>query len=350
MSAPPLVSVIVPVYNSEEYLHQCIDSILNQTYTNIELLLINDGSQDRSGEICDEFAEKDERIRVFYQKNRGVSSARNLGLNNANGKWVSFVDSDDWEDKETYMEILNFVNYKKVDLVIWGIKFITGSYIQNRSFQTNALVNEKTDIQELLMQCDMERLLESPCNKLYLLRIIKKTNLEFDVNLSNNEDIQFNCNYLQNVNAISIYKKSFYNYRKDINRPSLSNTFPENILEIIKGSIKMRTNLFSSYSGHYRDKYDRFLEKQFCNFQLGLKLSMYNNGISAKNRRKKWKQFIKEVKVDQFKGIWYFHILKTKNIFFIDIVFKVRYMVQKHFPDMFLIFKKSINRNLSILN
>ena len=90
-----IVTIIVPVYNAEKYLHKCIDSILTQTYTDFELLLINDGSKDNSGTICNEYAMKDSRIRVFHKENAGVSKARNMGLDNAKGEWITFVDSDD---------------------------------------------------------------------------------------------------------------------------------------------------------------------------------------------------------------------------------------------------------------
>ncbi len=92
----PQISIIVPVYNIEKYFHRCVDSILSQTFTDFELLLINDGSNDNSGAICDEYAAKDARIRVFHKENGGVSSARNLGLDNAKGEWITFVDSDDY--------------------------------------------------------------------------------------------------------------------------------------------------------------------------------------------------------------------------------------------------------------
>lgn len=98
----PKISVIVPVYKAENYLHRCVDSLLAQTFQDFEILLIDDGSPDRSGEICDEYAKKDKRVRVFHKKNGGVSSARNLGLDNARGEWICFVDSDDWVDKDTF--------------------------------------------------------------------------------------------------------------------------------------------------------------------------------------------------------------------------------------------------------
>lgn len=98
----PKISIIVPVYNTERYLSKCIDSILSQSFTDFELLLINDGSLDYSGAICDQYAANDSRVTVFHKENGGVSSARNLGLDNARGEWVTFVDSDDWIARTMY--------------------------------------------------------------------------------------------------------------------------------------------------------------------------------------------------------------------------------------------------------
>ena len=119
----PKVSVIVPVYKAEKYLHRCVDSILSQTFTDWELLLIDDGSPDRSGEICDEYAKKDTRIRVFHKENGGVSSARNMGLDIAKGKWIVFVDSDDWCEPD-YLVDFFFVNVElsAEDMVLQGRK------------------------------------------------------------------------------------------------------------------------------------------------------------------------------------------------------------------------------------
>lgn len=116
----PQISVIVPVYNAERYLHRCVDSILSQTFSNFELLLINDGSKDSSGAICDEYAAKDPRVRVFHKENGGVSSARNLGLDNACGEWIAFVDSDDWISENYLESMLVFdtdINFSSVSLV-----------------------------------------------------------------------------------------------------------------------------------------------------------------------------------------------------------------------------------------
>ena len=95
-SKEPLISVIIPVYNVEEYLDRCLESATLQTYKNIEIILIDDGSTDNSGKMCDEWAEKDRRIRVIHQKNGGLSNARNKGIEEAKGEFISFIDSDDW--------------------------------------------------------------------------------------------------------------------------------------------------------------------------------------------------------------------------------------------------------------
>ncbi len=113
-----LISVIVPVYNVESYLNRCIDSILNQSYRNLEILLIDDGSTDRSGEICDIYAEFDSRVKVIHKINGGLSDARNIGLNEATGDFVSFVDSDDWLDTSMYFELMCIMEEKNVNIII----------------------------------------------------------------------------------------------------------------------------------------------------------------------------------------------------------------------------------------
>lgn len=121
---PPTVSVIVPVYKAEKYLRQCVDSILSQTFTDIELLLINDGSPDNSDKICDEYAALDPRVRVFHKPNGGVSSARNLGLANARGEWVSFVDSDDRIESTMLERLLKKADADNSDIVFCDFNFV----------------------------------------------------------------------------------------------------------------------------------------------------------------------------------------------------------------------------------
>ena len=128
MSDKPLISVIVPVYNVERYLPRCIESILKQTYTNFELILVDDGTPDRSGIICDRYAEKDSRIRVIHKENGGVSTARNAGIDAAKGEWITFVDSDDWVSVK-YLELLaECLDQNDYDLIV-GAKENRGVHI-----------------------------------------------------------------------------------------------------------------------------------------------------------------------------------------------------------------------------
>ena len=119
-----LISVIIPVYKVERYLPRCIDSILSQTYKNIELLLIDDGSPDSSGDICDEYAEKDPRVRMFHKENGGVSSARNLGLDEAKGDYIGFVDSDDYIAPGMYEKLVELIEDNNADIAVCRSSYI----------------------------------------------------------------------------------------------------------------------------------------------------------------------------------------------------------------------------------
>ena len=116
-----LVSIIVPVYNTGEYLYKCLDSIIDQNLQEIELILINDGSTDNSAEICDRYSEKDKRVRVIHKKNEGVSIARNVGIRAAKGEYIGFIDSDDWIEKEMYQDMYYHAKNKEADIVMCDV-------------------------------------------------------------------------------------------------------------------------------------------------------------------------------------------------------------------------------------
>ncbi|MDO4707274.1 MAG: glycosyltransferase [Porphyromonadaceae bacterium] len=130
----PLISVIVPVYNVEKYLHKCLDSLIYQTYKNLEIIVVNDGSTDNSGAICDEYAARDPRVRVFHKENGGLSSARNRGLEAVRGDYIAYVDSDDWVDLDLYRRVVEkFTDDPKLDVVYMDYRFEMpqGSYNQH---------------------------------------------------------------------------------------------------------------------------------------------------------------------------------------------------------------------------
>lgn len=204
----PKISVIVPVYNAEKYLSKCIDSVLAQTFSDWELLLIDDGSPDRSGEICDEYAAKDSRIRVFHKQNGGVSSARNLGLDKAKGEYVTFVDSDDFLDSSYLTDF--FVSNKRADLYIQGFKNQQkGRIISSKQYNTKGYFEE---LSTPFCYGEKNQLLNSPVCKLFLLEIISKYKIGFDTNTSYGEDHLFVLDYIIHCRTMTVSDKIGYIY------------------------------------------------------------------------------------------------------------------------------------------
>ncbi|WP_271393614.1 glycosyltransferase family 2 protein [Aequorivita sinensis] len=202
------ISVIVPVYNVERYLDECIQSILNQDFKDFEVLLINDGSTDKSGEICEEYANKDLRIRVFHKENGGVSSARNLGLDNAKGEWITFVDSDDWIG-ENYFYCLT-LNNENVGLILLNVERYYSNKVQKMLVFDNFILNKN----EFLNNYTLYPHFPGPCAKFFKHENIQKMNLRFDEKLSFGEDALFNIKYVNSaILLIKSNNNSYYNYR-----------------------------------------------------------------------------------------------------------------------------------------
>lgn len=210
----PIVSIIVPVYNVEKYLRRCIDSILIQPQDTFELLLIDDGSPDESGKICDEYAKIDNRVRVFHQTNSGVSSARNVGIDNASGEWIVFVDSDDWVSEE-YLKIL--MHEARGDLVYFGMTVHYGNHSATTYQLPRIETSDKQEIKALISDLKINE--QRWCyfgytwNKLFKKDIIKNNNIRFKPNLSIHEDELFTLQYYRYVKTLKTIPNSIYHYR-----------------------------------------------------------------------------------------------------------------------------------------
>jgi glycosyltransferase involved in cell wall biosynthesis len=210
----PTISVIVPVYNAERYLHKCLDSIINQTYTQLEIILVDDGSPDNCGSICDDYAKKDDRIKVIHQKNKGISCARNSGLNQAIGDYIGFVDSDDWIHEKMYETLITQALLNKSDL--------TSCVIKNSSDITKPAESE--NLRPIIL--DKKELLYNyfsfgfyiPRN-LYSKKLI--TDFKFDENIKFVEDMFFSINIIEKVDNGVFIEFPFYIYN-DNNDMSLT--------------------------------------------------------------------------------------------------------------------------------
>ena len=203
----PKISVIVPIYNSEIYLYRCIDSILSQNYNDFELLLIDDGSTDKSGIICDEYAKKDSRIRVFHKDNGGVSSARNVGLDNANGEWITFADSDDCLFPEW---LGNFNKSVDIDLSCQGM--VTDKPLEKYLSHTVYSFDFHGNPIEFLQVVHHHQILGYLFLKLFKNDYIKEYHIRFDESVSLQEDDIFVLQYLKYCSIIQATSRCGYNY------------------------------------------------------------------------------------------------------------------------------------------
>ncbi|WP_300699489.1 glycosyltransferase [Bacteroides sp.] len=167
MSNRELITVIVPIYNVEPYLRKCIDSILVQTYQHLEIILVNDGSTDNCGIICDEYAPKDARIKVIHQKNKGVSAARNIGLSQAQGTYIGFIDPDDWISPDMYQCLYNELINREADMAACGIYIATDKEIYSQKLQLTEYVEEFTSKEAILSAGKQHQIKNGPCDKLY---------------------------------------------------------------------------------------------------------------------------------------------------------------------------------------
>ena len=206
------VSIIVPVYNVEKYLRQCLESIKNQTYTNLQIIMVNDGSSDNSGSICKEYADSDSRFIYIEQENKGVSGARNTGLNHADGEYLCFIDADDEFTEDAISEQVK--NVGKCDMLITRFNKIDedGNIISNGSVKTAAECSSQETIGFVI------RVLEygyqgNICSKLFKTEIIKKNNIRFDEDIYYNEDRLFIIRYLLCSSSVVIKPIVSYLYR-----------------------------------------------------------------------------------------------------------------------------------------
>lgn len=244
----PTISVIVPVFNVEKYLRCCVDSILAQTFTDIEVLLVDDGSTDASGAICDEYAKADRRVRVFHKKNGGASSARNLGLGEAAGKWIMFVDSDDKvapqicgrllaHAAEGCQPLCMMYNWKDGEIKPCSVGVEKGCYPVERFPEIRAY---------------------GPCARFYERRLVESAGLRFTEGFSFAEDSIFNYEYYSLIEAFAVIDEPLYYYRILPNSLSHGSYIPD-FERIIKALYRERLHLAESLKRNdaefFRDYY-----------------------------------------------------------------------------------------------
>ncbi len=263
----PLVSVIVPIYNVEAYILKCIDSILGQTYTNIEVILVDDGSIDRSGEICDRYAQKDTRVKVFHQANGGVVKARNVGINLASGEYFSFVDSDDRLESTMYEKMIEKAIAKDLQIV-WCDWFVVH---ENTGEKYTESCNYEEDNEKLLCSFLQDKIKGYLWNKLISKDFYHRCKIRTDADCKIMEDKFILLQLLYNNPKMEYVEENLYNYL--LRTDSATGGLTKN--PFIEGR-KNVEHMYEFLSGNNdSEKYLSF----FCEFVMKIKLMMVNSGM-----------------------------------------------------------------------
>ena len=212
----PKISIIVPVYKAEAYLHRCVDSLLAQTFCDFEILLIDDGSPDKSGDICDQYSQQDDRIRVFHKENGGVSSARQLGIEQAKGEYSIHCDPDDWVEPNMLEDLYKKAKATDADIVICD-------YLTENKRQSNYITQHiKVEQARYVLFQLLEGTLHGSCwNKLIRHSCYRQYNISFPSNIIRWEDLFVNCELLSHNISVAYLNKAFYHYDLSTNPNSI---------------------------------------------------------------------------------------------------------------------------------
>ena len=281
-------SIIIPVYNVEKYLTKCIEGVFMQTYTDYEVLLVDDGSTDSSSSICDNLADNSGKIRVIHQKNQGLSAARNTGIDNAIGEYLIFLDSDDyWDDENALQEINQIIDKTNVEVVTWSLrKYIedTGE-IETKQKQFAPLYkNGKTDIVKALLQNSLYR--ACACDKAVKRSLIIENSLYFKLG-DTSEDIEWAAELMICMKSIEILPKDFYVYRQ--RKGSITKTKSQkNINDLIR-HIENCIRFGEAISDKlFREVYWGYVSEQYTNMLIVFAIEKIMKENISEVEKNKW--------------------------------------------------------------
>lgn len=245
----PIVSIIVPVYNAEKTIQRCVESILGQDFQDFELLLIDDGSQDASGALCDAFAQRDARVRVLHKENGGVSAARNLGLSQAQGVYLQFLDSDDWITADATTMLVRTAREYQCDLVISDFYRVVGDRVSHKGDIQEDTVLSREEYAAHMMERPADFYYGVLWNKLYRREIVERHHLRMNPEISWCEDFMFNLEYIRYAERFYALQVPIYYYVKT--KGSLASQY----LSIPK-TIRMKLMVFEYYNRFFKTVLD----------------------------------------------------------------------------------------------
>lgn len=294
-----MVSVIVPVYNVEQYLPKCIESLINQTYKNIQIILVDDGSTDQSGKICDAYAERDSRIEVVHQANGGVSKARNQGIELANGKYIAFCDADDWVEPDMYEYLYGLLATSKCNIASCGAWMESPK--DKMAIGYSRKQNLHLDVEESIVQMHLRRCMSDwVVTKLFDGKIIHA--LRYDESLTVCEDYKFECEAIESSQGVVCGTEVKYHYIQ--RKSSVSNNGYTSEFE--KG-LAVREVFLEKYAKEYPDR-KREIAARYMLEIMGILTAMIKGDCIDKDRKNEIVTYIRQ-------NLWSYLLTKGPDLY-----------------------------------
>lgn len=313
-----LISIIIPVYNPGQHLNKCLDSIINQTYKNLEIILVDDGSSDGSGAICDSYASNDSRITCIHQENQGVSSARNAGLAACNGDYVHFPDSDDYLDLNTYEILMSEITNCEAVVFEYTVEYPDRSFEHTHPLEHDGIVDGIEAVIRLFSGYHFV------CNKLMCRELIEK--LSFRTDILRGEDTLFAAQALLRANKVRYISNPFYHYVQS-NDSATRGSFRTSQLSILK-LYDAYESLFSGLAPNVLDTCISYLQDNL----IGIYYDMWGDQRSFDSERKLVNNYLRRY----YKKACDFNKGNTKKL--------VKFFMATYFPDLFCRLHKIIHK------
>ena len=317
-----MISIIVPIYKAEKYIHRCIDSILAQSYTDFELLLVDDGSPDNCGAICDEYAARDSRVCVFHKQNGGVSSARNFGIEKSRGEWITFIDADDYVHPDF---LASLYAQHDADLIVGSFEMVNSKEkwdtLLDNCFYDNTLLAEN------VIDFSLKIHFHTPWTKLFRREIIEENHLRFDEMMYSSEDWLFVLNYLIYAQSLRTSSSPYYCYeRGNVDGLSQNSRYFDEYFYAMEAFYNVTNAMAKVYGASVKSIYLKGVTG-FCTRQCHY---IYNSRESILGKLKKLRQMhnnkhlmtlFKDDSIRRRKKIKLFHVLMSNGLVLTTLVY-----------------------------
>ena len=295
-----LVSIIIPIYNTEKYLEKCVQSVISQTYTNLEIILVDDGSPDNCGKLCDEFTHIDSRIKVIHKENGGLSSARNSGLRIAAGKYIAFCDSDDWMEEYIINKAVSKIKENDSQIVIWG--YSSDLMDSDGKLVDSHLCKIDKTIDTLNVNCFVNNsimgLLGYAWNKLYNKTTILDNSIEFREGTSLVEDVLFNAQIISHCKNIAIINEIGTHYMQR-DAATLGNAFYPNFGELIGQSLEAQELIMDHFDVSIDKKNEIASKQSIIAIKYGIFQIIDDNSTLLADKYRRLKQIINSSEIQE---------------------------------------------------